>query len=154
MSQTSLWILEHSFFLHYQLCRSQVSNFICLCFSFELLSLSSFISYSPLVFHSFFSLELFYNSMGKHILVFMGLFVCAWILHSQNFLSLKLLASEGKQTPSKGPIFLEKYWYYFHCPKNVLHFILSFVFLIFSALGHCSAAVRVTQHNFKISFLG
>ena len=31
----------------------------------------------------------------------------------------------------KGPIFSERYWYYFHCPKNVLHSILSFVFWIF-----------------------
>ena len=28
----------------------------------------------------------------------------------------------------KGRIFSEKYWYYFHCPKNVLCSILSFVF--------------------------
>ena len=32
---------------------------------------------------------------------------------------------------SKGRIFSEKYWYYFHCPKNVLCSILSFVFWIF-----------------------
>ena len=31
----------------------------------------------------------------------------------------------------KGPIFLEKNWYYFHCPKNVLRSILTFVFWIF-----------------------
>ena len=31
----------------------------------------------------------------------------------------------------KGPISLEKYWYYFHCPKNVLGSILSFVFWTF-----------------------
>ena len=34
-------------------------------------------------------------------------------------------------TQAKGPIFSEKYWYYFHCPKNVLRSILSFVFWIF-----------------------
>ena len=28
----------------------------------------------------------------------------------------------------KGPIFSGKYWYYLHCPKNVLRSILSFVF--------------------------
>ena len=28
----------------------------------------------------------------------------------------------------KGPIISEKYWYYFHCPKNGLRSILSFVF--------------------------
>ena len=44
---------------------------------------------------------------------------------------------------SKGPIFSEKYWYHFHCLKNVLRSILSFVFWIFPALGHCSA-VRVS----------
>ena len=38
--------------------------------------------------------------------------------------------SKNKQT-KKGPIFSEKYWYYFHCPKNVLDSILSFVFWIF-----------------------
>ena len=32
---------------------------------------------------------------------------------------------------SKGPIFSEKYWYHFHCLKNVLRSILSFVFWIF-----------------------
>ena len=35
---------------------------------------------------------------------------------------------------SKGRIFSEKYWYYFHCPKNVLCSILSFVFWIFPPL--------------------
>ena len=35
----------------------------------------------------------------------------------------------------KGPIFSEKYWYYFHCPKNVLPSILSFVFWIFLCSG-------------------
>ncbi len=34
----------------------------------------------------------------------------------------------------KGQIFSEKYWYYFHCPKNVLCSILSFVFWIFPPL--------------------
>ena len=34
----------------------------------------------------------------------------------------------------KGLIFSEKYWYYFHCPKNVLWSILSFVFWIFPPL--------------------
>ena len=34
----------------------------------------------------------------------------------------------------KGPISSEKYWYYFHCPKNVLCSILSFVFWIFPPL--------------------
>ena len=29
---------------------------------------------------------------------------------------------------AKGPIFSEKYWYYFHCPKNVLRSILCFAF--------------------------
>ena len=29
-------------------------------------------------------------------------------------------------TSSKGPIFSEKYWYYIHCPKNVLRSILVF----------------------------
>ena len=36
---------------------------------------------------------------------------------------------------TKGPIFLEKYWYYFHCPKNVLCSILSFVLWIFPPLA-------------------
>ena len=36
-------------------------------------------------------------------------------------------SSLGKEF-CKGRIFLEKYWYYFHCPKNVLCSILSFVF--------------------------
>ena len=31
----------------------------------------------------------------------------------------------------KGPISSEIFWYYFHCPKNVLCSILSFVFWIF-----------------------
>ena len=35
---------------------------------------------------------------------------------------------------SKGRIFSEKYWYHFHCPKNVLCCILSFVFWIFPPL--------------------
>ena len=35
---------------------------------------------------------------------------------------------------TKGRIFSEKYWYYFHCPKNVLCSILSFVFWIFLPL--------------------
>ena len=35
---------------------------------------------------------------------------------------------------SKGLIFLEKYWYYFHFPKNELYSILSFVFWIFPPL--------------------
>ena len=34
----------------------------------------------------------------------------------------------------KGPIFSEKYWYYFHCPKYVVRSILSFVFWIFPPL--------------------
>ena len=36
-----------------------------------------------------------------------------------------------KRDEIKCPIFSEKYWYYFHCPKNVLRSILSFVFWIF-----------------------
>ena len=36
---------------------------------------------------------------------------------------------DGRLSSSfKGRIFSEKYWYYFHCPKNVLCCILSFVF--------------------------
>ena len=35
---------------------------------------------------------------------------------------------------AKSQIFSEKYWYYFHCPKNVLCSILSFVFWIFLPL--------------------
>ena len=35
----------------------------------------------------------------------------------------------------KGRTSLEKYWYYFHCPKNVLCSILSFVFWIFPLLN-------------------
>ena len=35
---------------------------------------------------------------------------------------------------AKGPISSEKYWYYFHCLKNVLCSILSFVFWIFPPL--------------------
>ena len=35
---------------------------------------------------------------------------------------------------AKGWIFSEKYWHYFHCPKNVLCSILSFVFWIFPPL--------------------
>ena len=34
----------------------------------------------------------------------------------------------------KGPISSENFWYYFHCPKNVLCSILSFVFWIFPPL--------------------
>ena len=63
----------------------------------------------------------------------------------------------NKIVRNKSWIFSENYWYYFHCPTNVLCSILSFVFWIFSALGHCSA-VRVswlyTERNFKISFSG
>ena len=33
-----------------------------------------------------------------------------------------------------GPIFSEKYWHYYHCPKNVLRSILSFIFWIFPPL--------------------
>ena len=42
--------------------------------------------------------------------------------------------NSGLGKVSKDPIFPEKYWYYFHCPKNVLRSILSFVFWIFLLL--------------------
>ena len=41
------------------------------------------------------------------------------------------ISKKWKKFYPKGPIFSEKYWYYFHCPKNVLRSILSFVFWIF-----------------------
>ena len=46
----------------------------------------------------------------------------------------------------KGRIFSEKYWYYFHCPKNVLCSILSFVFWIFPPLD---TAVQLASADSK-----
>ena len=42
--------------------------------------------------------------------------------------------NQTKPYQTKSPIFSEKYWYYFRCPKNVLCSILSFVFWIFPPL--------------------
>ena len=47
---------------------------------------------------------------------------------------------------SKDPMFLEKYWYYFHSPKNVLFSILSFVFWIFP---HLDTAVQSESADSK-----
>ena len=55
----------------------------------------------------------------------------------------------------KGPTFLEKN--YFHCPKNVLHSILRFVFLIFppsDTAVQLESADSKTEHNLKTSFSG
>ena len=46
----------------------------------------------------------------------------------------------------KGPISSEKYWYYFHCPKNVLRSILIFVFWIFP---HSDTAVQLESADSK-----
>ena len=50
----------------------------------------------------------------------------------------------------KGQIFSEKHCYYFHCPKNVLHSILRFVFWIFPPLD--TAVQKFQNLVFRIVF--
>ena len=50
-----------------------------------------------------------------------------------------------RHSETKGPISLEKYWHYFHCPKLVLSSILSFLFWIFVWLN--AAAVVISSKS-------
>jgi hypothetical protein len=83
---------------------------------------------------------LWYSSMKKFCAKFLNIFSECELQPHQRELILyywnKILTLEITilgiemivKSSSKGWIFSEKYWYYFHCPKNVRCSIPSFVF--------------------------
>ena len=79
-----------------------------------------------------------------------------WTLWLTN-LDLNLDWKQNKsKNLSKGPIFSEKYWYYFHCPQNVLCSILRFVFWTFppfkTAVQLESDQSTISKYIFQDSF--
>ena len=63
-------------------------------------------------------------------------YLIKWVIllsraNSHGCLLLTSWSSQGRRNHSNGPIFSEKYWYYFQRRKNVLCSIPSFVFWIF-----------------------